>query len=74
LAVEVEVFGQLLPGQPRCRSLEIQGPATVRDLAQKIGLDLAEIGLVTVDGVQSKLDNPVHSNSRLCFFPYLSGG
>jgi len=54
--------------------LEIQGPATVRDLAQEIGLDLAEIGLVTVDGVQSKLDNPVHSNSRLCFFPYLSGG
>lgn len=74
MTVEIEVFGQLLPGQPRCRFLEIQGPAKVRDLAQKIGIDPAEIGLITIDGVQSSLDQSVHSDSRLCLFPYLSGG
>jgi hypothetical protein len=74
LAVDIEVFGQLLPGQPRRRTLEIQGPATARDLARSIGLDAAEIGLLSIDGVQSELDASVQPNSRICFFPYLSGG
>ena len=74
MAVDIEVFGQLLPNQPRRRSLELQKPATVRDLARMIGLDLNEIGLITVDGVQSELDNCVQPDSRLCFFPYVSGG
>jgi len=74
LAVDIEVFGQLLPGQPRRRALEIQGPASVRDLARAIGLDLAEIGLVAIDGVQSELDDFVQPDSRLCFFPYITGG
>ena len=72
--VDIEIFGQLLPDQPRRRSIEIQEPATARDLARKIGLDLEEIGLVTIDGVQSGLDHSVQPDSRLCFFPYVSGG
>jgi hypothetical protein len=74
LAVDVEVFAQLLPGQPRRRTLEIKGPATARDIAHAIGLDLAEIGILSIDGVQSELDAPVRPDSRICFFPYLSGG
>ena len=54
--------------------MEIQGPTTVRDLARAMGLDLDEIGLVTIDGVQSGLEDPVHPDSRICFFPYVSGG
>lgn len=74
LTVEIETFGQLLPGQPRRRTLEIQGPATARDIALSIGLDLTEIGIVSIDGVQSELDAPVPHRSSICFFPYLSGG
>ncbi len=73
-AVEVEIFGQLLPGQPRRRTLEIHGPATAQDIARSIGLDPAEIGILSIDGVQCDLDTPVQPNSRICFFPYLSGG
>ena len=74
MAVDIEVFGQLLPGHPRRRTLDLQGPATVRDLANTIGLDLADIGLVAVDGVQSELDDLVQPDSRLCFFPHITGG
>jgi molybdopterin converting factor small subunit len=74
LAVDIEVFAQLLPGQPRRRALEIKGPATVRELARMIGLEESEIGMVAIDGVQSSLDDPVQPDSRICFFPYLSGG
>jgi molybdopterin converting factor small subunit len=74
VAVDIEVFGQLLPNQPRRRAVEIQTPATVRELARLIGLREEEIGLVMIDGVQSGLDHCVQPDSRLCFFPYVSGG
>jgi hypothetical protein len=74
LAIDVEIFGQLLPGQPRRRTMETKGLTTARDIAHTIGLDLADIGLVAIDGVQSHIDDAVQPDSRLCFFPYMSGG
>jgi hypothetical protein len=74
VAIDLELFGQLLPGQPRRRTLEIEEPESVRKLAECIGLDPAEIGLVTINGVQSGLDDRVSSDARLCFFPYITGG
>jgi hypothetical protein len=74
VAVDIEVFGQLLPNQPRRRTMEIQAPVKVRDVAHAIGLDLAQIGLVAIDGVQSELDDWVRPDSRICFFPYITGG
>jgi hypothetical protein len=72
--VDVELFGQLLAGQPRRRSIEIPAPAPARDLAREIGLDVDQIGLIIIDGVQSNLDDMVQPDSRLCFFPYVTGG
>ena len=74
MALDIEVFAQLLPGQPRRQTMEIRGEATVRDVAGAIGLEPKDIGLVTIDGVQSKLDDAVTPDSRICFFPYLAGG
>jgi hypothetical protein len=74
VAVDIEIFGQLVHNQPRRRSMEIQGPTTARDLARSVGLDLDEIGLVTIDSVQSDLEDTVRPDSRICFFPYVSGG
>ena len=74
MAVDIEVFGQLLPGKPRRQTLEIQKPETARELAMTIGLNPDDIGLITIDGMQSSLDDPVKSDSRLCFFPYITGG
>ncbi len=74
MAVDIEIFGQLALNKPRRQSIEIQGPTTARDLARAVGLDLDEIGLITVDGVQSGLEDAVRPDSRLCFFPYVSGG
>ncbi len=74
MAVDIELFGQLLPNQPRRRALEIQRPATARDLARMIGLDEKTIGLVMIDAVQSGLDHHVQPDSRLCFFPFVTGG
>jgi hypothetical protein len=74
VAVDIEIFGQLSLHKPRRQSMEIQSPATARDLARAVGLDLDEIELVTIDGVQSGLEDQVRPDSRLCFFPYVTGG
>ena len=74
MAVDIEVFGQLLEGQHRRRSIKITAPVPVRDLVQKIGLDSDQIGLIMIDGVQSNLDDQVQPDSRLCFFPFVDGG
>ena len=54
--------------------MEIQKPETARELAMTIGLNPDDIGLITINGVQSSLDDVVQSDSRLCFFPYITGG
>ncbi len=74
MALEIEIFGQLLPGEPRKRTMEVSGQAAVLDIANAIGLDVAEIGLISIDGVQSRIEDKVGPDSRLCFFPYLAGG
>lgn len=74
MKVEIEVFGQLLPGRPRKQIMEFEPPAKAGDIAESIGLDLGEIGLVTINGAQSKLGDPVQPDARICFFPYITGG
>lgn len=74
MTIEVEVFGALLPKEKRRQLLETGGPVAARDLVLRLGLEPEEIGLVTIDGVQSRLDDLVPLGSRLCLFPPLSGG
>ena len=54
--------------------MEIQKPETAREIAMMIGLSPDDIGLITINGVQSGLDDAVQGDSRLCFFPYITGG
>jgi len=72
--IEIELFGQLLPRAQRRQTLSMERPLSVREVANIIGLKPEEVGLITIDGVQSEMEDPVESGSRLCFFPHMSGG
>ena len=72
--LDVELFGQLLPGAPRRQTLFLERPTTVRDVVSRLGLDPDEIGLIVVNSVQSEIEDPVPPDCRLCFFPPMSGG
>lgn len=74
MTVELEVFGALVPPDQRRQMLQIQGRTTVRQIVASLGLDPEEIGLITIQGVQSELDDVVPPGRRLCLFPPLSGG
>ena len=47
---------------------------TVQKFADQLGLKPEEIGLITINGVQSELEDVVPPDGRLCFFPPISGG
>jgi hypothetical protein len=72
--MEIEIFGQLSIDQEHHRTLKIDQTMTVLDVAKLIELNTELIGLITIDGVQSELQDVVTENNRLCFFPYMSGG
>jgi hypothetical protein len=74
MSIEVELFGQLLPGAERRQFLSAERPILVREVANIIGLEPEEVGLITIDGVQSEMEDSVEPGCRLCFFPYMSGG
>ncbi len=74
MAIEVELGGNLLPGAARRQVLQAEREMTVREVARRIGLDPQVIGLVVVNGVQSELEDPVPSRSRVCFYPPMTGG
>ena len=74
MKLSVELFGQLSPLSMRRQTLDLVSDATVQDAAVQLGLNLEEIGLVTINGVQSELEDTLTPDCRLCFFPYLSGG
>jgi hypothetical protein len=74
LNISIELFGQLSPLSLRRQTLELPPEKTAQEVAFVLGLNLEEIGLVTINGVQSEMQDPVPPDCRLCFFPYVSGG
>ena len=74
MTIDVELFGQLYQNRQRRQALKMISPTLIRDLIAMLGLNEEEIGLITVDGVQSEPEDLVHPGSRLCFFPPMTGG
>lgn len=74
MVISIELFGQLSLHSPRRQTLELASGDTVRDAALLLGLNLEEIGLVIINGLQSEMEDPLPPDCRLCFFPYVSGG
>jgi len=74
MIISIELFGQLSPQSPRRQTLELTPRKTAQEVAVALGINLEEIGLVTINGVQSELQDQVPPGCRLCFFPYVTGG
>lgn len=74
MSIEIELFGQLASHRQKRQTWEMKDALPVHEVVRKLGLKEEEIGLITVDGVQSELDVLVHPGSRLCFFSHMSGG
>ena len=74
MALDVELFGGLLPDVPRRQTVTLEHAMTIRQVIARLGLKPDEVGLIVIDGVQKELDDLVPTACRLCFFPPVSGG
>ncbi len=74
MAVDIELFGQLSSGAVRRQTLILEQPMMAYQVAILLKLNPDDIGLITINGVQSEMEDPVLPDSRLCFFPPMSGG
>jgi len=74
MSVDVELFGQLASDMQRRQNLDLKYPVPVSDVADLLGISPQEVGLVTIDGIQSSMQDEVPLTCRLCFFPPMSGG
>jgi hypothetical protein len=72
--LSIELFGQLSPQSPRRQTLELAPQMKVQEAVDLLGLNPDEIGLITINGVQSEMQDALPPDCRLCFFPYVSGG
>jgi molybdopterin converting factor small subunit len=73
--VEIHVFGTLWEHLEPRLELDLEGcEISLADLLARLGLDPSEVGIVTVDRRQSRLDELVPSGCRVCIFPLMSGG
>ncbi len=74
MVIEIELFGQLSIERKRKQNLNLDRPLEVREVAVLLGLNLEQIGLITINGMQSKMEDVISPYCRLCFFPPMSGG
>jgi sulfur carrier protein ThiS len=73
--VEIRVFGGLWKHLAPRVELDLEGRnVRVADLIAHLDIDPSEVGIVTVDGRQSNLEEPVPTDSRVCIFPPMFGG
>jgi molybdopterin converting factor small subunit len=73
--VEVRIFGDLWKHLAPRLELDLgSSDARVADLIARLDIDPSEVGIVTVDGRQSNLDEIVPADSRVCIFPPMFGG
>lgn len=52
----------------------IEGPATIRDLAEYLELPIKRVRIMAVNGKQGDLDTPVHDGDEVFIFPPAIGG
>lgn len=74
MIIEVEFFGRLMPDLPRLQKIELNEYATVKDAIMRLDIDIDQVGLITVNGVQREDQDRLYDCSRLCFFTHMSGG
>lgn len=74
MEIMIELFGQLATGKERKQLLNLDHPIKVGEVAALLELDVEQIGLITINGIQSEVDDAVQPGCRLCFFPHMSGG
>jgi molybdopterin converting factor small subunit len=74
MKITVKCYATLAPFSPQGGVYSLPERATVHDLALALGLPVAEIKIIFVNGRSAELPDSLHEGDRVGFFPPVGGG
>ena len=73
--LDIRIMGTLWEQLEPAIEIDLEGrEATVADLIARLGIDQTEVGIVIIDGRQSRPDAILPANGRVYIFPPMFGG
>jgi sulfur-carrier protein len=79
MKIEIHLFASLSKYLPtgavdRTFVLEVSQEVSIKDVLNQIGVPLAEVKLIFLNGIHAKDTNNLKEGDRLAFFPPIGGG
>ena len=74
----MEVAVKLYPGLPHAQgsrmTIRMREPAVVADLLRELGFNELDVEIISVNGVLSQYDTPLHDGDKVSLIPFIGGG
>ena len=74
MEIEVRLFAYFREGRGKILKVPIDGNTTPLDVLNKLEIDVNDVSILLVNGIDGKLDYKFRDNDRLSLFPPVGGG
>lgn len=74
MEIEVRLFAYFREGRGKILKFPIDGNTTPKDVLDELKIDIKEVSILLVNGIDGKLDYKFRDNDRLSLFPPVGGG
>ena len=74
MEIEVRLFAYFREGRGKILKFPIDGNTTPKDVLDELKIDVKEVSILLVNGIDGKLDYKFRDNDRHSLFPPVGGG
>ncbi len=74
MIVTVELFSYFRKGRFDQDMMELPSGATVADLANQLEIDIADVGVLIINGISATKKDRLETGDRITFLPIIGGG
>lgn len=74
MKVEVRLFAYFRDGREKNSFLDLKEGATPREILGKFNINIDEVAILLINGMNKELDTPLKDNDVLALFPPVGGG
>ena len=74
MEIEVRLFAYFREGRGKILRIPIDGNTTAMDILNELKIDIKDVAILLVNGIDGKPDYKLQNNDRLSLFPPVGGG
>ena len=74
MEIEVRLFAYFREGRGKILRISIDGNTTAMDILNELKIDIKDVAILLVNGIDGKPDYKLQNNDRLSLFPPVGGG